>query len=128
MLSNKRKSRELVIINLELELIPFPGSTSEHHKPLEFHISRLCHQQKSSVELWVRNSLLSVFILCITVARILFAQNTYSCSYYPWILVCMQKSASLFFYSRVWDLSQWRNNKSNCISNFLLCQISPVQK
>lgn len=128
MLSNKRKSRELVIINLELELIPFPGSTSEHHKPLEFHISRLCHQQKSSVELWVRNSLLSVFILCITVARILFAQNTYSCSYYPWTLVCMQKSASLFFYSRVWDLSQWRNNKSNGISNFLLCQISPVQK
>lgn len=128
MLSNKRKSRELVIINLELELIPFPGSTSEHHKPLEFHISRLCHQQKSSVELWVRNSLLSVFIPCITVARILFAQNTYSCSYYPWTLVCMQKSASLFFYSRVWDLSQWRNNKSNGISNFLLCQISPVQK
>lgn len=128
MLSNKRKSRELVIINLELELIPFPGSTSEHHKPLEFHISRLCHQQKSSVELWVRNSLLSVFILCITVAQILFAQNTYSCSYYPWTLVCMQKSASLFFYSRVWDLSQWRNNKSNGISNFLLCQISPVQK
>lgn len=128
MLSNKRKSRELVIINLELELIPFPGSTSEHHKPLEFHISRLCHQQKSSVELWVRNSLLSVFILCITVARILFAQNTYSCSYYPWTLVCMQKSASLFFYSRVWDLSQWRNNKSNGISNFLVCQISPVQK
>lgn len=128
MLSNKRKSRELVIINLELELIPFPGSTSEHHKPLEFHISRLCHQQKSSVELWVRNSLLSVFIPCITVARILFAQNTYSCSYYPWTLVCMQKSASLFFYSRVWDLSQWRNNKSNGISNFLVCQISPVQK
>lgn len=128
MLSNKRKSHEFVVINLELELIPFPGSINEYHKPLEFHISRLCHQQKSSVELWVRNSLLSVFILCITIAQILFAQNTYSCSYYPCTLVCLQKSASLFFYSRVWNLSQWRNNKSNCIKNFLLCQISPVQK
>lgn len=92
----------------------------EHQKPPKLHIWSLCHAQNSSVELWVSNSLLSLFILYIMVPWISFSQSMHWHTHYPWtIMHCINHH---FFCSKAECVihPNGETTKSNCISNFLV--------
>lgn len=119
--------------NLELRTLNgnwffFWAPVMEHQKPPKLHIWSLCHAQKSSVELWVSNSQLSLFILYIIVPWISFSQSMHWHTHYPWtIMYCINHH---FFCSEAECVihPNGETTKSNCISNFLVCQISLAQK
>lgn len=128
-LSNKRKSREFAIIKLELELIPFPGSSNG--ASLTTRASHFKFMPSAEVLSGITGPLihcchylfyalrLPEFCLLKTCTHILTTPGP----------LCACINQHLFSSTAEWGIYPNRETtKSNCISNFLQCQISPVQK